>query len=98
MSALLQKILIALGKRGIQAPIDGSLANAYRALQKYHEAYPSVFTPATDILLAEIEGGATGVEDIPQRLGHLVQMLDRLHREEELELWAEEDRTVVVTV
>lgn len=96
MSALLQKILIALGKRGVQTPIDGSLANAYRALQRYHEAYPSVFAAATEILLAEVEGGATGIEDIPQRLGHIIQMLDRLHREEELEMWAE-DQTVIVT-
>jgi hypothetical protein len=96
MSALLQKILIALGQRGVQTPIDGTLGNAYRALQRYHEAYPSVFTQATDILLAEIEGGATTLADVPQRLGHLIQMLDRLHREEELELWAEEDTVVTV--
>ncbi len=96
MSALLQKILIALGHGGVQTPIDATLANAYRALQKYHETYPSVFNQAAEILLAELEGGASTLADVPQRLGHLIQMLDRLHREEELELWAEED--IVVTV
>jgi len=96
MSALLQKILIALGRRGVQVPIDQALATAYRALQRYHETYPSVFNPAAEILLAEVEGGATDVADIPTRLGHLIQMLDRLHREEELTAWAE-DQEVVVT-
>ena len=91
MSTLLQRILIALGRRGIQAPVDATLGNAYRALQRYHEAYPSVFTHAAEILLAEIEGGATDVADIPKRMGHLVQMLDRLHRQEELDAWADED-------
>ena len=96
MSALLQKILIALGQRGVQTPIDSTLANAYRALQRYHETYPSVFNQAAEILLAEVEGGATALPDVPQRLGHLIQMLDRLHREEELDLWAEEDAIVTV--
>jgi hypothetical protein len=94
MSTLLQKILIAVGRRGVQTPVDATLGNAYRALQRYHEAYPSVFAHAAEILLAEVEGGATSVEDIPKRVGHLVQMLDRLHREEELEDWS--DRDVVV--
>ena len=94
MSALLQRIMIALGKRGIVTPIDQSLALAYRALQRYQEAYPSVFNQAAEILLAEVEGGATGLGDIPQRLGHLIQMLDRLTREEELDLWTED--TVIV--
>jgi hypothetical protein len=96
MSAMLQKILIALGRRGVQVPIDATLANAYRALQRYHEAYPSVFTQATEVLLAEVEGGATNIADVPQRLGHIVQMLDRLTREEELEMWSEDQ--VLVTV
>lgn len=96
MSAMLQKILIALGRRGVQVPIDATLANAYRALQRYHEAYPSVFVQATEVLLAEVEGGATNIADVPQRLGHIIQMLDRLTREEELEMWSE-DR-VLVTV
>jgi hypothetical protein len=97
MSALLQRILIALGKRGVQSPIDQDLAAAYRSLQRYHEAYPSVFNPAAEILLAEVEGGATNVADIPTRLGHLIQMLDRLHREEELAAWSEEQEVVVVS-
>lgn len=96
MSALLQKIMIAMGRRGVMVPIDESLASAYRALQRYHEAYPSVYVQASEILLAEVEGGAIGIADIPQRLGHIIQMLDRLTREEELEMWAEE--TVVVPV
>jgi hypothetical protein len=96
MSAMLQKILIALGRRGVQVPIDSVLANAYRALQRYQDTYPSVFAQAADVLLAEVEGGATNIADVPQRLGHIVQMLDRLTREEELEMWAE-DR-VLVTV
>ena len=96
MSTLLQKIMAALGRRGVQTPIDKTLGDAYRALQVCHAHYPSVFTHAADILLAEIEGGATTLEDIPKRIAHLAQMLDRLHREEELEAWAEED--VVVTV
>ena len=95
MSSLLQRILIALGKRGVQTPIDSTLGTAYRAMQRYQELYPSVFPHAADVLLAEIEGGATTVNDIPKRLGHLVQMLDRLHREEELEAWTSEDVVVV---
>jgi hypothetical protein len=95
MSTLLQKILTALGRRGVQTPIDQSLGNAYRALQGYQQQYPTVFAHAAEILLAEIEGGATTVPDIPKRIGHLVQMLDRLHREEELEAWAEEEVIVV---
>jgi hypothetical protein len=96
MSTLLQKLLIALGRRGVQTPVDATLGNAYRALQQCHELYPSVFTHAAEILLAEVEGGATNVEGIPKRLGHLCQLLDRLHRSEELEAWAEEDQIVVV--
>jgi hypothetical protein len=94
LSTLLQRILIALGRRGIQAPVDATMGNAYRALQRYHEAYPSVFSHAAEILLAEVEGGATDLPDIPKRMGHLVQMLDRLHREEELEAWADTDVVV----
>jgi hypothetical protein len=96
VSALLQKMLVALGHRGVQTPIDPVLGAAYRALVQCHDTYPSIFPNASDILLAEVEGGATGIADIPKRLGHLVQMLDRLHREEELEAWAEEQTVVVV--
>ena len=96
MSSLLQRIMIALGRRGVQTPIDQSLSAAYRALQHCHEQYPSAFPLGADILLAEIEGGATAVADIPKRIGHIVQMLDRLHREEELAVWAEEQTIVVV--
>lgn len=96
MSALLHKIMIAMGRRGVMVPIDESLATAYRALQRYQEAYPSVFAPASEILLAEIEGGAIGIADIPQRLGHIIQMLDRLTREEELEIWTENSGVVSV--
>jgi hypothetical protein len=96
MSTLLQKILVALGRRGVQTPIDQSLGAAYRALQQYQRTYPSVFAHAADILLAEVEGGATSVEGIPKRIAHLAQMLDRLHREEELEAWGEEETIVVV--
>ena len=91
MSTLLQRLLIALGRRGVQTPVDATLGNAYRGLQHYHEQYPAVFPHAAEILLAEVEGGATTMADIPKRMGHLVQMLDRLHREEELEAWAEDD-------
>ncbi|MFN3648143.1 MAG: hypothetical protein ACK47B_01080 [Armatimonadota bacterium] len=96
MSTLLQKLLVALGRRGVQTPIDGTLGAAYRALQQYHERYPNVFTHAAEILLAEVEGGATTVDQIPQRMGQLVQMLDRLHREEDVAAWAEQDVVVVV--
>jgi len=96
MSNLLQRILIALGRRGVQTPIDESLGTAYRGLQSWHSQYPVAFPIAAEILLAEIEGGATVVGDIPKRIGHLVQMLDRLHREEELEAWAEDDETTVI--
>jgi len=96
MSTLLQKILIALGRRGMQTPVDKSLGDAYRALQQCHALYPSVFTHAAEILLAEVEGGATIVSDIPKRIHHLTQMLDRLHREEELEAWASEDALAAV--
>jgi len=95
MSTLLQKILIAVGRRGVQTAIDQTLGNAYRALQQYQRAYPTVFNHAAEILLAEVEGGATGVADIPSRIAHLVQLLDRLKREEELEDWADEDLVVV---
>jgi len=91
MSTLLQKILMALGRRGIHVPIDEVLGNTYRSLQQYHSIYPAVFNRAADILLAEVEGGATGIEDIPKRMGHLLQMLDRLHREEELDAWAADE-------
>ena len=96
MSSLLQRIMIALGRRGVQTPIDQSLGDAYRALRASHNQYPSIFPLAAEILLAEIEGGATSVADVPKRIGHLVQMLDRLHREEELEAWAEEETVIVV--
>lgn len=97
MSTLLQRMLVALGQRGVQTPIDETLGNAYRALQQYFNAYPNVFPNAADILMAEIEGGATTVADVPNRMGHLVQMLDRLYREEELEQWAEDQETVIVS-
>lgn len=93
MSTLLQKILIAFGRRGVQVPIDQTLADVYAALARCHELYPSVFTHAAEILLAEVEGGATTCEDIPQRLPHLTQMLDRLHKQEELRAWAEDTET-----
>lgn len=88
-------MLAALGRRGVQVPFDPSLAAAYRALHQCHELYPSVFGPAVEILMAEIEGGATGIADVPKRLGHLAELLDRLHRAEELDAWAEEDLIVV---
>jgi hypothetical protein len=91
MSTLLQKIMIALGRRGVQTPIDQNLGEAYRALQRHQELYPSIFIHAADILLAEIEGGATNLEDIPKRLSQLTVMLDRLHREEDLVAWADQD-------
>ena len=96
MSSLLQKMMVALGRRGVQTPIDASLGEAYRALQGCQRAYPGVFAQAAEILLAEVEGGATGVSDVPKRISHLAQMLDRLHREEELEAWAEEEEVIVV--
>ncbi len=96
MSSLLQRIMIALGRRGVQTPIDQNLGTAYRALRACHLQYPSVFPLGAEILLAEIEGGASNISDVPQRIGHLVQMLDRLHREEELEAWAEDETLVVV--
>ena len=96
MSNLLQKIMIALGRRGVQVPINKTLGDAYRALQQYQRAFPTAFPLAAEILLAEVEGGAVSVEEIPRRIGHLVQMLDRLQREEELEAWAE-DEVVIVT-
>ena len=95
MSILLQKIMIALGHRGIACPIDQTLGNVYQALNVFHEQYPAVFMNAAEILLAEIEGGAVGLGDIPKRLGQIVQMLDRLHRQEDLQVWAEED--IVIT-
>ncbi len=96
MSTLLQRILVALGRRGILTPIDGALGEAYRALQGCQRGFPTVFQPAAEILLAEVEGGAVDVAGIPRRIGHLCQMLDRLHREEELEAWADEDTVIVV--
>jgi len=95
VSPLLQKMMIALGRRGVQTPIDTALAAAYRAMKQALDAHPSIFPHAAEILLAEVEGGATSVADVPKRLNHLVQMLDRLHREEDLEAWAEED--IVIT-
>lgn len=91
MSAMLQRIMIAAGRRGIQTPIDDSLGAAYRSVVAYQEAYPAVFNHASEILLAEIEGGATPIAEIPRRMGHLLQMLDRLHRAEDLQAWAAED-------
>lgn len=96
MSPLLQKMMIALGQRGVQTPIDSDLGAAYRAMRQAHDGYPSIFSHAADILLAEIEGGATSVPEVPGRLAHLVRMLDRLHRDEELEAWAEEDIVIRV--
>ena len=96
MSTLLQKIMIALGRRGVQTPIDQTLGDAYRALCHYHSHSPSVFPHAAEILLAEVEGGATNLTDIPKRMGHITQMLERLHREEELEEWAEDETVIVV--
>ena len=96
MSTLLQRILVALGRRGVQTPIDQTLGNAYRALRKQQDSHPSVFAPAAEILLAEVEGGATTVDNIPTRIAHLTQMLDRLHREEQLEAWASDNEEVVI--
>lgn len=91
MSPMLQRIMIAAARRGIQTPIDDSLGAAYQALVTYQEAYPAVFNNAAEILLAEIEGGATAIAEIPRRMGHMLQMLDRLHRSEDLQAWAAED-------
>jgi hypothetical protein len=88
MSPMLQRILVALGKRGVQTPLDQRLGLAYRALQLHQENSANVYPHACDILLAEIEGGATTVADIPQRLGDLVRLLEHLHRTEELDTWA----------
>jgi len=90
MSPMLQRILVALGKRGVQTPVDQQLGLAYRALQLHQENSANVFPHACDILLAEIEGGATAVADIPRRLGDLVRLLENLHRTEELDTWAED--------
>ena len=90
MSTLLQRILVALGRRGVQTPIDQTLGDAYSALQNHHAMYPNVFTLAAEILMAEIEGGATTVADIPQRISHIARMLDRLHNQEDAEAWADE--------
>lgn len=95
MSPMLQRILIALGHRGVQTPLDQRLGQAYRALQFHQEHSANVYPHACDILLAEIEGGATTVADIPQRLGDLIRLLEHLHRTEELEAWAEDDTLVV---
>jgi hypothetical protein len=88
---MLQRILIALGQRGVQTPIDAHLGQAYQALHFYQENYANVYPHACEILMAEIEGGATTVMDIPQRMADLVRMLDRLHRSEDLDLWAQEE-------
>lgn len=95
MSTLLQRILVALGRRGIQTPIDQTLGDAYRALQHHHSMYPNVFTLAAEILMAEIEGGATTVADIPQRIGQIAKLLDSLHNQEDAAAWADD---VVVRV
>ena len=91
MSPMLQRILIALGQRGVQTPIDPQLGQAYQALRYYQENHANVYPHACEILMAEIEGGATTVPGIPQRLADVVRMLDHLHRTEDLELWAEEE-------
>lgn len=96
MSPMLQRILVALGKRGVQTPLDQRLGLAYRALQLHQENSANVYPHACDILLAEIEGGATTVADIPQRLADLVRLLEHLHRTEELAEWAE-DSSLLVT-
>jgi hypothetical protein len=95
MSPMLQRILIALGQRGVQTPLDQRLGLAYRALQYHQEHSANVYPHACDILLAELEGGATTVADIPQRLGDLVRLLEHLHRSEELEAWADEETRVI---
>ncbi len=96
MSVMLQKMMVAFGRRGTACPIDQTLGDAYKALEIYHEQYPAVFTNAAEILLAEVEGGAISLADVPRRLGLIVQMLDRLHRQEELHDWSND--TVVVAV
>jgi len=96
MSNLLQKIMMALGRRGVQVPIDSTLGAAYRSLQEYQAQYPAVFPTAAEILLAEVEGGATGITDIPKRVGHLCEMLDRLQRQEDLTAWSDPDRLIAV--
>jgi hypothetical protein len=90
MSPLLQRLMIALGRRGVPVPIDTTLGNAYQAFQQCHEAFPSVFTHASEILLAEVEGGATSLTEVPARIAALCTMLDRLHRREDLAAWAED--------
>ncbi len=96
MSNLLQKIMMALGRRGVQVPIDSVLGMAYRSLQDYLSQYPAVFPAAAEILLSEVEGGATSVTDIPKRMGHLCEMLDRLQRQEDLAIWTDPDRMIAV--
>jgi hypothetical protein len=90
MSPMLQRILIALGRRGVQTPVDQRLGQAYQALHYYQENHANIYPHACEILMAEIEGGATTIVDVPQRMADLVRMLDQLHRNEDLELWAQE--------
>ncbi|MCC2672895.1 MAG: hypothetical protein K0Q72_5367 [Armatimonadetes bacterium] len=89
MSPMLQRILIALGRRGVQTPVDQRLGQAYQALHYYQENHANIYPHACEILMAEIEGGATTIVDVPQRMADLVRMLDQLHRNEDLELWAQ---------
>jgi len=86
---MLQRILVALGRRGVQTPIDQRLGLAYTALRTAQDDNPNIFPHACEIMLAEIEGGATTVADIPERLPNLIRMLDQLHRNEDLEAWSE---------
>lgn len=98
MNPLLHRVMVALGRQGHQVPIDDTLGAAYRAFQHYQRSHPTAFGPATDILLAEVEGGATKLDQVPKRLGHLVQMVDRLQRENEVEAWVDDLDSVTVVV
>lgn len=95
MSPLLQKLLVAFGRRGVVVPIDETLGELYRQLGAYHDQYPNVFNNAVEVLLAEVEGGGLDVGDVARRLGRLLHMLDRLHRQEDLEAWVSEPITIV---
>lgn len=87
MSTMLQRMMVALGRRGVQTPIDQRLGLAYQALRQCQDANPNIFPQACEILLAEVEGGATTVADVPLRLRDLIRLLDQLHRNEDLEAW-----------
>lgn len=95
MSPLLQKLMIAFGRRGVSVPIDQNLGKLYESLDEYHDQYTNIFNNAVEILLAEVEGGALELNEVGDRLGRLLYMLDRLHRQEDLEAWASDPVIVV---